>query len=567
MDILVVDPEAEIRLLFFTAIDTLDCEIYFAASGAEALQALGEPQSIGIVLIATELPDSDACALAERIRTSMSQRHLQIVFLSADENTDKLVELLEHGDDVVLKPFSQPVLLAKLLALQRTRGLYKQIEHHNQRLEYYRQQTEAEHQIASDVFSYINAQNLRNIPGVKTFASSFSVFNGDLLLTAQRPGEGFNVLIADITGHGLPAALGTIPIAETFFAMTEKGFGVGDIAREMNKVFRLRMPDYLFCAAILLGVHDRGGRVQIWAGGMPPLFLFDEAKRVESLLPSAHMALGALSEREFDDKTFNIELRRGQQILCYTDGVTETSNRSGDLFGDDRLIAAVDGEDTRDIFDHIMSALQHFADGEALKDDVTIFAFDTAQYNGLFDAATVNPNCAESEWDGFHWQTAMQFSVLQIKMGQSLPLFFSGFPANPVVRAARADVSFIINELFINALDHGLLHLDSALKEQDDGMEIYFQQRELKLEALRDGAIDIAVDCRFENGAAFFTITCSDTGTGFDLDVTLRKPISDWSHSGRGLRAIAAMSDHISADGNSINVRYRWPRNVDEPSH
>lgn len=560
MKILVVDPEAEIRLLFFIASDELHCDTLFAASGDEALDIWFNDDNIGLVLLSTQLPDIDSCLLANRIRKTDRGQHAAVVFLSHSEDSELLVKLLQHGDDVVIKPFSQAVLLAKLLAMQRTRKLYLQLDEHNRELKQFRSQTEAEVQIATDVFSYINAQNLPAVPGVSSFLSAYSSFSGDLLLMSPRPGEGFNVLVADITGHGLPAALGTIPIAETFFTMTGKGFGVGDIAREMNKVFRKRMPDYLLCAAVLIAVQDQGRRLHIWSGGMPAQVIFDEVGRVESFLQSRHMALGALTDAEFDDSVVSIDLRQGQKILCFTDGVTETTNERGELFGEENLLKALESSPELGIVERIIEALYPFVDAEKLSDDVTIFCFNNAAYTGIPKLFSHTDEAAEV--DGFHWHTRFQLDPPQLRNEHPLELIFSALPAHPIIRAARADISFIINELFINALDHGLLRLESAIKEQDEGLLEYFSQREKRLAALNNGHINVEISCDVTDGVGTFVIHCGDSGPGFDFVAALKTTEQDWLTSGRGLRTIDAMCDNLSANeiGNSITVIYRWPR-------
>lgn len=560
MKILVIDPEAEIRLLFFIAADELNCETLFAADGEEALDIWLGNDEIGLVLVSTQLPDMDARSLADRIRQTDRGNHAAIVFLSHTENTDQLVTLLKHGDDVVIKPFSEAVLLAKLLAMQRTRSLYLQIDEHNRELELFRSQTEAEVQVATDVFSYINAQNLPAVPGVTTFLSAYSSFSGDLLLMAPRPGEGFNVLVADITGHGLPAALGTIPIAETFFTMTKKGFGVGDIAREMNKVFRKRMPDYLLCAAILITVQDYGQRLQIWTGGMPPILVYGTNGKVETILRSQHMALGAQTEIEFDDSLLNIELERGQQILCFTDGVTEATNATGEMFGSTAFIKALEGPLELELIERIIEKLYPFVEDGQLGDDITLFCFNNTEYTHVPDLPQANH--PPTEVNGFHWQTRFILQPPQLRNESPLELIFGALPAHPTIRAARADISFIINEFFINALDHGLLRLESSLKEQEEGIFVYFSEREARLETLNSGQIELEITCDVDEGIGHFVICCTDSGAGFDFEAALKISEQEDLHSGRGLNTIAAMSESISANaqGNSITAQYRWPR-------
>ena len=563
MDVLVVDSEAEVRLLFFSASDEIGGEVYFAEDESEAMQVLIDEESIGMAIIAHRLSDREGIELAKKIRTELATRHIPIVFLSDTNHTQDLVELLEHGDDVVIKPFSQSVLLAKLLAHRRTRALYQQIETQLAQLERYRAQIDMEHYIAADVFSRIRTKTLQDTPGIYTFASPYSSFNGDLALVMARPGEGFNVLIADITGHGLPAALGTMPVADIFFAMTQRGFGINDIAREINRAFRQRMPDYLLCAAALISVLDNGSRAQIWAGGIPPLLVLDAAGALKKILPSEHMALGALPDSEFDNQLEAVHLHHGEQLLCYTDGITETSNVEREMYGEERLLKTLSGSGKYGaaLIEKIVASLYEFAGGEWLSDDATIFCFDTTSYKGLNDFAKSSAEITYAEWDGFSWQTEMNFRSPQFRAELPLDLMLSNFPPNPLILAARADLSVIINELFVNSLDHGLLKLDSMLKEGEEGMQTYYSLREEKLSDIKEGNVKFTLRCEINKGIAQFWMTFEDSGDGFDIDTILTRSSDDSHHSGRGLRMIAAMCDEISSNesGNTVQLRYRWP--------
>jgi len=557
--ILVVDPEAEIRLLFFINSDELQCESFFASGGEEALEILCEHGDIGLYLISTQLPDMDASALAERLRGTEGGSMAAIVFLSRSEDTELLVSLLRYGDDVVIKPFSQAVLLAKLVAMQRTRKLYLQLDERNRQLEQFRARTEAEVQIAQDVFSRLEAQDMPAIAGITTFQSACSPLSGDLLLIAPRPGEGFNVLIADITGHGLPAALGTIPIAETFYAMSTKGFGVGDMAREMNKVFRKRMPDYLLCAAVLMAVQDSGRRLQIWVGGMPPCLIYGAEGKVKDILRSKHMALGAQANHEFDDSVFNVQLDPGEQVLCFSDGITDATNKSGEIFGPTEFIAALEGPLELSVVDRIVNRLRPFVGDAELDDDITLFCFNNREYVQM--PIERLDNVASATVNGFTWKTNFRFEAEQLRSESPLDLVFSALPEHPILRAARADLSFIIGELFVNALDHGVLLLESSCKEEEEGLHRYYDLRAERLANLDAGFVELGIGCEVSGNVGKFHIVCTDSGHGFDLTKVLGHAADDSRHSGRGLSTIAAMCDEVTSNitSNSIAVHYRWP--------
>ncbi len=470
---------------------------------------------------------------------------------------DRIPRVLSEAEIQSLKDLAE--LVQHEIIHREASGLSMAIEEYNVQLENYREQTEAEHLLASDIFSRFTQLSLPPIPGIHTFTSPFSSFNGDLLLMAPRPGEGFNALIADITGHGLPAALGTMPIAEIFFKASAEGYGVGDIAREMNKAFRAQMPEYLLCAAVLISVVDSGRRLQIWPGGIPPIIIFDKSGQIKSLLPSSHMPLGALSNTEFENEIINIKFEGGERLLCYTDGVTEAEDVDGKQFGEDRLFELIAGRASgQDIVESIGAALSQHVDSVGLSDDVTVFCLDTQCYTG-YNAEAIAAGANEST---FQWKSEVQLCPAQLITEVPLALLLDTLPEHPVIRAARADISMIIGELFNNALDHGLLGLNSDIKEEEDGILRYYEVRQERLKALIDGSITLRLSCNVTHGAGEFEIYCEDSGPGFDFHAAMAATQDDDRHSGRGLRIIQQVGKQITFKneiGSAIEVRYDWP--------
>ena len=101
-----------------------------------------------------------------------------------------------------------------------------------------------------------------------------ALFNGDLLLAAHAPAGQMFVLLGDFTGHGLPAAIGAMPLAETFYGMAAKGYSSTDILREINAKLKQILPVEMFCCATLLDIDAKQGtlRVERRAAGWLPDF-------------------------------------------------------------------------------------------------------------------------------------------------------------------------------------------------------------------------------------------------------------------------------------------------------
>lgn len=382
MDLLVVDPEAEVRLVFFVAADQVGCEVSFAESGAEALALLAAKPDFDLVFAAAELGDMGAIDFASRLRQLAHYGYQPLIFLSASDEADELVALLEYGDDVILKPFSQQVLLAKILAHKRIRGLYKDLQSQNRQLQAYQKRAESELQIAADVFRQLTDRSVQAVPGVSTFASPYGVFSGDIVLMSQGADHNLYFLVADVTGHGLAAALGSMPIAEHFLALAATGMAVGALARELNRIHVARVPPYILCAALIGRFDPATGRVHYWSGGMPPAMVVNAAGDVRPLFRSMHMAIGACEDHQFEASEGELTLQPGDRLVCHTDGVTETCSPAGDYWGSEGLVAALQqGAQSGNLLENVIAQLTAFrGTANAADDDVTLICLDVDAY-------------------------------------------------------------------------------------------------------------------------------------------------------------------------------------------
>jgi anti-sigma regulatory factor (Ser/Thr protein kinase) len=122
----------------------------------------------------------------------------------------------------------------------------------------------------------------------------------------------------------------------------------------------------------------------------------------------------------------------------------------------------------------------------------------------------------------------------------------------------------ILSELFNNALDHGLLGLDSSLKDAPDGYERYLEARAERLAQLSSGRIDMGFHLRMEADKPVLDITFSDTGCGFkygryaeNRDRAAAMTDGVLPH-GRGIMLINAMCQSLvySGIGNRVTARY-----------
>lgn len=121
--ILVVEDEEDIRKLLKYNLEKEGYQVFGAATGEEALQAVRDRMP-DIILLDLMLPRIDGLEVCRRIKGEAPTRHLPIIMLTAKGEEADIVTGLELGaDDYVTKPFSPRVLLARLRATLRRRSL------------------------------------------------------------------------------------------------------------------------------------------------------------------------------------------------------------------------------------------------------------------------------------------------------------------------------------------------------------------------------------------------------------------------------------------------------------
>jgi anti-sigma regulatory factor (Ser/Thr protein kinase) len=122
----------------------------------------------------------------------------------------------------------------------------------------------------------------------------------------------------------------------------------------------------------------------------------------------------------------------------------------------------------------------------------------------------------------------------------------------------------ILSELFVNALEHGLLQLDSRIKHQSGGFDAFFELRAERLAALQSGSISIQVEhTAFSADQGHLRITVRDSGSGFDhrtLSAAADAGTASTVPCGRGLGLLRSLADTVAFNdaGNIATVSFAY---------
>ena len=199
---------------------------------------------------------------------------------------------------------------------------------------------EAELETARRIQSSILPAHAPQIPGLDVamrYVPAASVA-GDFYDFLAADGRRVGILVADVSGHGIPAALIASMVKVAFSSQAERAENPAAVLREMNRIFFGHSPESFVTAGYLyLDLHSRTMR---YAGaGHPPLLLWRQGDGQVRAFRENGIVLGPFSDGAYANTEFTLE--PGDRLLLYTDGITEAENEGEELFGEERLLTFV----------------------------------------------------------------------------------------------------------------------------------------------------------------------------------------------------------------------------------
>ncbi|MCU1772425.1 fused response regulator/phosphatase [Pseudomonas sp. 13B_3.2_Bac1] len=557
LTILIAEDSAADRLLLSTIVRRQGHEVLTAANGAEAVEVFRRQQP-HLVLMDAMMPVMDGFEAAQQIKALAGETLVPIIFLTSLTESEALARCLEAGgDDFLAKPYNQVILAAKIKAMDRLRRLQATVLQQRDLIAKHHDYLLNEQRVAKAVFDKVAHSGCLSAPNIRYLQSPYALFNGDLLLAAYTPAGDMHVLLGDFTGHGLPAAVGAMPLAEVFYGMTAKGYGLAETLREMNAKLKRILPVDMFCCATMLCLSFQRRTVEVWNGGMPDGYLHRIASGERVPLSARHLPLGVLSPQAFDDRTEVQTMAVGDRVFLLSDGVIDTTDGDDRLFGVERLqqLFAVNREPDN-LFVEIEQALLAFR-GEP-RDDVSMVEIS------LLDAAQVMPPAPVYSDSGqscpLDWSVSFEFRGATLKRFNPLPYLLQLLLEVHGLRTQSGAIYSVLAELYSNALEHGVLGLDSSLKRDAAGFARYYEQRNARLEALQDGYVRVHLQVRPQGTGGCLVIRVEDSGKGFDVARVMERPLDGVRLSGRGVSLIRQLGHNArwSDEGRSACVEFFW---------
>jgi phosphoserine phosphatase RsbU/P len=184
-------------------------------------------------------------------------------------------------------------------------------------------------------------------------------------------------LVADVTGHGVPAALIASMIKVAMQSVAASAHDPGEVLRQMNRIL-FRQIGNEFASAAYLWLDSENRKAVYSAAGHPPLIRWREGtlERMES----NGLLFGIVAEADYP--VCELRVQPGDRFLLYTDGVIEPESANGDSFGDNRLEQVLRDQQSRpptEVVDRVLREVQLWQPAALVQqDDITLIVIDVS---------------------------------------------------------------------------------------------------------------------------------------------------------------------------------------------
>ena len=168
---------------------------------------------------------------------------------------------------------------------------------------------------------------------VQAFYHPVRTIGGDFGLVSPLDNDYLNLLVCDVSGHGIGSALVANRIYSETITHLRSGVPLGDMLRQLNRFVMSNLGGSAFFFTVAAARVDHTGRRMVFAGaGHPPAMIVQPGEEPR-LLESRSMVLGALPDAVDPEATLDVDLLPGDRIVLYTDGITDVFDSRGEMLG------------------------------------------------------------------------------------------------------------------------------------------------------------------------------------------------------------------------------------------
>jgi serine phosphatase RsbU (regulator of sigma subunit) len=341
-----------------------------ATSGAKALELVQAAPIPDLILLDVEMPKMDGYEVCRRLKADAGTRDIPVIFLTGKTEAEDETRGFSVGAvDYIHKPFSPAVVQARVethLALRDAREqLAQQLLAIQKELE-----------LARKIQFSILPKDVPRIAGLDIAVRYVPMTSvaGDFYDFLRVDEKRFGALVADVSGHGVPAALVASMLKIALSAQAPHAADPAKVLAGLNLALCGKFDTHFVTAAYVF--VDTEKNVLDYAGaGHPPLVLATAGAAAREVQQNG-LFLGMFPHAKY--ASIQVPFAEGERVVVFTDGVTESRSPSQEEFGTERLKALLDVSPASSADDFVVGLLAELSrwsarsGGESQDDDITV---------------------------------------------------------------------------------------------------------------------------------------------------------------------------------------------------
>jgi len=392
MRILVAEDDNTIRTWLKIKLSKWGYEIDLAEDGLKAYE-LYQQHAHTLVMTDWMMPNLDGIGLIQKIRETASVSKTYIIMVTAKQEGGDVITGVEAGaDDYIVKPVQSDELQARLIAARRILKLESELQQQNANLEFANMQMKADLAVAARI--------QQSFLPHKELIFKEVIFEWGLLPCDELAGDALNVIqlddfhlgfyLLDVSGHGVAAALLAMTLIHTLSAdqanstlykrSDDGSYSIlppAKVAERLNNQFPMDDINGQYFTFIY-GVIDLQTKcVTYTAAGHPgPVVISTDIEPIS--LPTTGMPIGFIPDNKYEEET--VQLKQGDRLVCFSDGILECTNKYEEQFGRERLMRQLQQQynsvSLRDCIDKLVVSALKWNGLSPLGDDVSILSLE-----------------------------------------------------------------------------------------------------------------------------------------------------------------------------------------------
>ncbi len=400
MNILVVEDDPLQRRLLVRTLKRWGYRVFEADDGVEAIDIIRR-ESIPLIITDWMMPRMDGPELCRAIRDEDGMLYHYVIMLTSRSDKESLVQGLDLGaDDYIAKPFTPGELSARIHVGQRTILLQEELQSRIGELATLNQKiVDAHRRMEEDLAMAAEVQKAflpHRAPPCRSTQFSWrwrpcGSLGGDYLNVFPLSENHLGLLVLDVSGHGVPAALTAVTLSHILQPKNDdsilyhkdpssgerKPCSPIEVAETLNRHFPLNLETGQYFT-LFYGILDtKQNELQYTTAGGPGPVLLSHQGDV-SLLEGYDFPIGIQNKPCY--KTQKVQLKPNDRLLIMTDGIFEAADSEGAPFGTEKvsqILTACRKNSLDETLDRLINSVVVYSQDQEPADDISILALET----------------------------------------------------------------------------------------------------------------------------------------------------------------------------------------------